>query len=61
MSGGRSVDVLQWYASAFAKRRSSLCDPPQELRVVLQAIVKPLVLRRKADQHAGWPTSAPAA
>jgi hypothetical protein len=56
MSGGRSVDVLQRYALAFAERRSSLCDPPKELGVALQPIVQPLILRRKPDQHAGWPT-----
>jgi len=41
-----SVDVFERCALAGAKRRSGFCHLPKELRVVLQAIVNPLVLRR---------------
>jgi hypothetical protein len=33
---------------------SRLCDSPQELGMVLQPIIEPVVVAFEADQHASW-------
>src|SRR5882762_9188130 len=47
-----SLYVFKRYASAGAKARTSLGDTLQKPRVVLQAVLQPVVLRLKADQNA---------
>jgi hypothetical protein len=43
---------------AFEKISTSLGDATQELGVMLETIVEPVVIRSKPDQHAGRPPVA---
>jgi hypothetical protein len=45
--------ILEWDAATAPERFSRLCDSPQELGMVLQSIVEPVVLTFEADQHTG--------
>jgi hypothetical protein len=48
-AGACSVHILECYAPASANARTSFGDALQEARVVLQAILKPVIFRFKAD------------
>ena len=45
--------VFQRYTKTLTKRSPCVLDPSQELRMVLQAILKPIVVGCKADQDTG--------
>src|ERR1700674_1729322 len=47
-----SLYVFQRYAAAGTNARTSLGDTLQKPRVVLQAVLQPVILRLKADQNA---------
>lgn len=50
--------ILESNTATVSESFSSFCYPPQELGIVLQPIVEPVVLAFKADQHAcGFPVS----
>ena len=44
--------VLQWNPTTFAQIKSRVLNSPQELGVVFQPVLEPVVVGRKADQHA---------
>jgi hypothetical protein len=47
------VYIFQRNAFASAKALPRLFDPPEKPRIVFETVLKALVRRRKADQHAG--------
>src|SRR6266853_753339 len=49
-----SLYLFKRYAAAGTKARTSLRDTLQKPRVVLQAVLQPVILRLKADQNARW-------
>jgi hypothetical protein len=55
-SGDRdsAFDVLNSNTSPFTKILPRSLDPIQEPRVILQAILKPILFRRKANEHTDW-------
>lgn len=50
------LDLFERYATTFAKRGSRLRDTMQELGVMLEPVLEPVVLGCEPDQHSGRPT-----
>lgn len=44
-------DILQPYTLTSPNSGASLLDSPQELRVILEPVLEPVILRAKPDQH----------
>jgi hypothetical protein len=47
-------EILESDTTSSPETLARLCDAPQELRVMLQSIVEPVVLALEADKHASW-------
>jgi len=50
----RCSQIFESNTPAFPKRHARFGDPAQELRVVFEPVLKPIVLRIKPDQDARW-------
>lgn len=48
------LDFLKRYTTTPANRFSGLCDTLEKLRVILKAILEPVLFRLESDEHAGW-------
>ena len=44
-------DVIERHAATFAEGRARFCNSTQELRMMLEAVVEPVILGREPDQY----------
>lgn len=46
-------NILERHSAAGTNTCTSICDAPQETRVILESILEPIILRFKANEDAG--------
>jgi hypothetical protein len=47
--GDRSSDVFEGYTTTFVERSARICDATQKVRMVLEPVLEPVVLRCETD------------